>query len=76
MKKKIECPYCNGIANLHKEAKELIYRKDVFKITTHFYKCEQCAEEFTATEADAISLTQLHNQYRDKHNIPFPDRLP
>lgn len=75
MKQKIECPYCDGIAHLHKEAKELTYRKDVFKIVAHFYKCEKCAEEFTTTEADTISLMQAHNQYREKNNIPFPEEI-
>ena len=75
MKKKIECPYCDGFANLHKEAKELTYRKDVFKVIAHFYKCEKCDEEFTTTEADNISLTQAHNQYREKNNIPFPEEI-
>lgn len=75
MKQKIECPYCDGTANLHKEAKELTYRKDVFKIVAHFYKCEKCCEEFTTTEADTISLIQAHNQYREKNNIPFPEEI-
>lgn len=75
MKKKIECPYCEGMANLQRDAKEITYRKDVYKIIAHFYKCEKCGEEFTTTEADAISLTQAHNQYREKYNIPFPDEI-
>jgi putative zinc finger/helix-turn-helix YgiT family protein len=75
MKQKIECPYCNGTANLQKEAKELNYRKDAFKIVAHFYKCEKCSEEFTTTEADTISLMQAHNQYRKKNNIPFPEEI-
>ena len=75
MKKRIECPYCDGIANLQKEARELAYRKDVFRIVAHFYQCEKCQEEFTTTEADAISLTQVHNQYREKNNIPFEEEI-
>ena len=65
MKKKLECPYCDGIANLQKEASELRYRKDVFKIVAHFYKCENCEEEFTTTEADDVSLNQARDQYRE-----------
>ena len=75
MKQKIECPYCDGHANLQKEARELTYRKDVFKIVAHYYKCEKCSEEFTTTETDTISLKQAHNQYREKNNIPFPDEI-
>ena len=75
MKKKIECPYCDGSANLHKEAKELTYRKDVFKIIAHFYKCEKCDEEFTISETDDLGLLQAHNQYREKNNIPFSEEI-
>ena len=75
MKQKIECPYCDGTANLQKEAKELNYRKDTFKIVAHFYKCGKCNEEFTTTEADTISLMQAHNQYREKNSIPFPEEI-
>jgi uncharacterized phage-associated protein len=75
MKKTIDCPYCDGSANLHKEAKELTYRKEVYGIVAHFYRCEKCEEEFTTTEADNISLMQAHNQYREKHNIPFPEEI-
>lgn len=75
MKQKIECPYCDGKANLQKEAKELNYRKDVFKIVAHFYKCVKCKVEFTTTESDTISLMQAHNQYREKNNIPFPEEI-
>lgn len=75
MKQTIECPYCDGSANLHKEAKEIIYRKESFKIVAHFFKCEKCSEEFTTTEVDTISLMQAHNQYREKNNIPFPEEI-
>lgn len=75
MKQRIECPYCDGVAILQKEAKELAYRKEIFKIVAHFYKCEKCGEEFTTTETDTISLLQAHNQYREKNNIPFPEEI-
>lgn len=75
MKQKIECPYCDGMASLQKEIRELTYRKDQFKIVAHFYKCEKCGEEFTTTETDTISLIQAHNQYRESYNIPFPEEI-
>jgi putative zinc finger/helix-turn-helix YgiT family protein len=75
MKVKIECPYCDGMAVLMKQPRELTYRKEVFKIIEHFYKCEKCNEEFTTTESDTISLVQAHNQYREKHKILFPEDI-
>ncbi|HJU45372.1 MAG TPA: type II TA system antitoxin MqsA family protein [Chitinophagaceae bacterium] len=75
MKQRIECPYCDGIAVLSKEVKEVSYRRDNFRIIAHYYKCEKCSEEFTTTEADAIGLTQVYNQYREKYNILFPEEI-
>ena len=75
MQKRIECPYCDGMANLQKETRELTYRKEQFKIIAHFYKCEKCGQEFTTTETDSISLVQAHNQYRERYNIPFPEEI-
>lgn len=75
MKKIIECPYCDGKALLSKEIKELNYRKDNFKIMAHYYRCQKCKEEFTTTEADTIGLMQVHNQYRERFNIPFPEEI-
>jgi putative zinc finger/helix-turn-helix YgiT family protein len=75
MKQRIECPYCDGMASLQKEKRELTYRKDQFTIVAHFYKCEKCGEEFTTTETDTISLVQAHNQYRQRYNIPFPEEI-
>jgi len=75
MKQIIECPYCDGNANLHREVKEISYRKDVFNTMTHFYKCDRCNEEFTTTESDTISLIQVQNQYREKNHIPFTEEI-
>lgn len=75
MKLKIECPYCDGIAVLKREPQHLTYRKEVFKVTAHFYKCGKCKEEFTTTESDTRTIMQAHNQYRAKHNIPFPEEI-
>lgn len=75
MKQKIECPYCDGKANLKKAAKQLVYRKETFKIIAHFYRCEKCNEEFSTTESDTISLIQAHNQYREKNSIPFSEEI-
>ena len=75
MKQRIECPFCDGMASIHKEARELIYRKDPFQVIVHFYRCEKFGEEFTTTETDTISLIQAHNQYRERYNIPFPEDI-
>ena len=71
----IECPYCPGKASLTKEKTVLTFRKEEFPVISHFYKCDSCNEEFTTTESDELAITQLHNQYREKHKIPFIEEM-
>jgi len=75
MKERIACPFGPGEAVLKKEERVLTYRKEEFKVVAHYYKCEDCGEEFTTNEADHITLIQAHNQYREKNGIPFPEEI-
>jgi len=75
MKNKIECPYCDGYAILKNEIKELSFRKETYKVRTLYYRCQKCREEFTNTETDTFTISQLYNQYREKHGIPFPEEI-
>ena len=75
MKKVIECPYCDGEAMLNRQAKELKFRTEIFSVVGHFYKCNACHEEFTTTETDTVTLLQAHNQYREKHSVPFLEEI-
>lgn len=66
-----DCPFCSGEAKLMKEKTEFTYRKEVFHVFAHFYKCNTCNEDFTTTETDTLTVLQAHNQYREKYSIPF-----
>ena len=75
MNPKIECTYCDGDAVILKMPRKLAYRKELFKVIEHFYKCQKCEKEFTTTETDELTIVQLHNQYREKFNIPFVEEI-
>ena len=60
---------------LHKEERKLSFRKEEFPVVYHCYLCDDSGEKFTSTELDKINMQQLYNQYRDKHNLPFPDEV-
>lgn len=75
MKNRIECPYCDGHAVLSKSNRDIPYRKESFNVVEHYYVCEECREEFTTTDTDTITITQLHNQYRERHKLPFPEEI-
>jgi uncharacterized phage-associated protein/DNA-binding transcriptional regulator YiaG len=53
----------------------LVFRKEKFEYKHKSYLCEDSGESFTTTELDEFNLNQVYNQYRDKHNIPFPDEI-
>jgi DNA-binding transcriptional regulator YiaG/uncharacterized phage-associated protein len=55
--------------------REFTFRKEQFKIKFHYLVDPKTMEEFTTTELDEINTNQVYNQYRDKHNLPFPDEI-
>ena len=75
MKKKIDSPFCDGTATLIKRKRKIPFRKDEFEVNEFYYKCEHTGEEFSTEETGDVTLNQLYNQYREKHNIPFPIQL-
>jgi putative zinc finger/helix-turn-helix YgiT family protein len=75
MKQTLECPYCEGQASIRIQKKTVEYRKENFDIAEYYYECDKCNEEFTTTEIDHVTLAQAHNQYRERHGIPFIDEI-
>ncbi|CAN5236000.1 DUF4065 domain-containing protein [soil metagenome] len=60
---------------LKREQRSLDFRKENFQVMYHYYLCTESGEQFTTTELDELNMTQLYNQYREKHNLPFPDEI-
>jgi putative zinc finger/helix-turn-helix YgiT family protein len=60
---------------LTKEKRSMIFRKETFDIVFIYYLCEESGEQFTTASLDELNMNQVHNQYRDKFNIPFPDEI-
>lgn len=60
---------------LTKEKRSMEFRKEMFEIIFHFYKCKDSGEQFTTTLLDEVNTNQVYNQYRDKFNIPFQDEI-
>ncbi len=60
---------------LTKKESSLTYRKEEFSYCSHTYLCEDSGEQFSSTALDELNLLQVHNQYRDKHNLPFPQEI-
>ena len=75
MNRIIDCPMCDGKAELNFELKIRKFRKEEFKLYEAFYKCNTCNEDFTNTEIDEFNVSQVYNQYREKHSISSPEQL-
>ncbi|WP_103665891.1 type II TA system antitoxin MqsA family protein [Gracilimonas amylolytica] len=71
----MESPFTGGKVIRQVREEELEFRGDTFKIPYTNYKCVDTEEEFTTNEIDTLNLALLHNAYREKHNIPFPNDI-
>lgn len=71
----MKSPFTGKEMTLRIEKSILVFRKEEFEYHHKSYYCEDSGESFTTTELDEFNLNQVYNQYRDKHNIPFPDEI-
>lgn len=71
----MKSPITGKEMTLTKEKRQLDFRKEIFEIVFHYYKCEDSEEQFTTTTLDDLNINQVYNQYRAKYNIPFPEEI-
>lgn len=71
----MESPFTGGEVIRQVQEEELEFRGNTFIIPYTNYKCVDTEEEFTTNEVDTLNLALLHNAYREKHNIPFPNDI-
>lgn len=71
----MKSPFTGGKAVLCYENREATFRKEHFCYVLRYYKCSDTGEIFTTTKLDYVNLKQIHNQYRIKYEILFPDEM-
>jgi DNA-binding transcriptional regulator YiaG len=71
--KTIESPFSNQLLRVQTRIEKIPFRKEEFEVVYHFY--EDAGQQFTTDETDEINLKQAQNQYRERHNLPFPDEI-
>ena len=71
----MKSPITGKDMTLMKEVRSLDFRKEPFPVVYHYYLCQNSGEQFTTTDIDELNITQLYNQYREKHNLPFPEEI-
>ncbi|GAA4461356.1 DUF4065 domain-containing protein [Nibrella saemangeumensis] len=68
-------PFTGGEVITKKEIQTLTYRSQTFQVHAHYYECVDTGETFTTEDLDALNLLQLHNQYRERNHILFPEQI-
>src|SRR6266516_22227 len=71
----MKSPVTGKEMQLQRELTTLPFRKEEFSIVYHFYLCKDSGERFTDEKLDTINQIQVHNQYREKYGIPFPEEI-
>jgi len=71
----MKSPITGKEMQVRNEVASLVFRKEEFEVVTHYYECEDSGERFSDDLLDELSIIQVHNQYREKYGIPFPDEI-
>lgn len=51
------------------------FRKEKFEIVYHYYLCEASGEKFEDERLIELNLSQVYNQFRKRHKLPFPEEI-
>lgn len=68
-------PFTGGRTVREVRQVEHAFRKDRYQIFEHAYRCIDTDQLFYTDETDRLNLGQVHNQYRSRHQIPFPAEI-
>ena len=60
----LSCPICTGTAELSEKLFDYENEEYVFSGIQLFYRCNNCAEEFTTTQSDNITFSELVERWR------------
>lgn len=71
----IQSPITGGRVFLVETIEEHEYRKEKFEVHVRYYICEDTGEEFTGKGQEDLVLSQVYNQWRIRHGVPFPEDI-
>ncbi len=71
----IRSPFTGGRVKEVFDVEEREFRKEKYLVHVRYYLCEDTGEQFTTTEQDTLFCDDLYAQYRNAHNVPFPDEI-
>lgn len=71
----MKSPITGKEMSIQREERTIEFRKESFPVVFHYYLCNDSGEQFTTTALDELNMNQVYNQYRDLHNLPFPEEI-
>ena len=71
----MKSPFTGKDMIVSKEWRTINFRKDKFKVLSHFYKCVDTGEQFEDDLFAELNYNQSINLYRAKYKIPFPEEI-
>jgi len=71
----MKSPYTGKEMTLRREPRKLKFRKDEFDVLYHTYFCQDSKENFEDDKLSELNIKQVHNQYREKHKLPFSEEI-
>jgi DNA-binding transcriptional regulator YiaG len=71
----MKSPFTGKEMKVTKEWREMTFRKDKFPVLFHYFICEDTGELFEDEKFSELNHSQVVNQYRVKHHIPFPEQI-
>lgn len=71
----VKSPFTGGRVKEVIDVEEREFRKEKYLVHVRYYVCEDTGEQFTTTEQDDLFCNDLYFQYRNRHDIPFPEDI-
>jgi len=71
----IKSPFTGGEVVLKSEPAKIEFRGEEYEYLYYYYMCMDTKLTFTTDEIDNHSLSQVYNQYRQRHGIPSCDEI-
>lgn len=71
----MKSPFTGKEMKVVKEVRTMTFRKESFEVVFHAYRCDDTGEQFEDDQLAQLNYNQLVNQYRERHAIPFPERI-
>lgn len=77
MKTKDICPYCDQVTELEKieGADNIKVRGEMITVTSNFFRCKQCGQDFDDPKSEEDSLDAAYREYRRRYDMLQPEDI-